>query len=149
MALVTALTAVLLMLAIGASAALNMMAETTIASYHRNALQALYAAEAGIDLAVSRVRPLADWRTAVPDARGTTVVQGSLGDLLQRTGVDPRLNVTAWVFPDPNADPDVLIVEAVASGSGVRRGVQVTIRRAPAAPGATMRNIKTISWRER
>ena len=149
MALVTALTAVLMMLAIGGSAALNMMTETTIASNHRDALQALYAAEAGVDLAISRLRPIADWRAAAPDPRGTTVVQGSLVDLVQVTGVDPRLNVTASVFPDPNGDPDVLIVQAVASRGGLRRGVQVTIRRTPAVPSATVRNIDTISWRER
>jgi hypothetical protein len=149
LALLTALTAVLMMLAIGGSAALNMMTETTIAANHRDALQTLYAAEAGIDLAISRLRPIDDWGAAAPDPRGTTVVQGSLADLLLVTAVDPRLNVTAWVFPDPNGDPDVLIVQAVASGGGLRRGVQVSIRRAPAAPSATMRNIEKISWRER
>lgn len=150
MALITALTAALMMLAIGGSAALNMMTETTIASNHRDALQTLYAAEAGIDLAISRLRPIVDWRAAAPDPRGTTLVQGSLADLLQVNGVDPRLNVDAWVFPDPNGDPDVLLVQAVASGGGgLRRGVQVTIRRAPATPSATMRNIETIFWRER
>ena len=138
------------MLAIGGSAALNMMTETTIAANHRDALQTLYAAEAGIDLAISRLRPIDDWGAAAPDPRGTTLVQGNLADLLQVTAVDPRLNVTAWGFPDPNGDPEVLIVQAVASGGGgIRRGVQVTIRRAPAAASATMRNIETISWRER
>jgi hypothetical protein len=150
MALATALIAVLMMLAIGGSAALNVMTETTIAANHRNGLQMLYSAEAGIDLAVSRLRTVADWRAAAPDPRGTPLVQGSLLDLLQVTGVDPRLSVAASVFPDPNGDPDVLIVQAVASGGGgLRRGVQVTIRRAPVAPGATMSNIDTISWRER
>jgi PilX N-terminal len=150
MALVTVLTAVLMMLAIGASAALNTMTETTIAANHRDALQALYAAEAGIELSISRLRLMADWTAAAPDPRGTTLVQGPLADLLQVTTIDPRLNVTAWVMPDPNGDPDVLIVHAVASGAGgIRRGVQVTIRRAPAAPSATMRSIETIFWRER
>jgi len=150
MALVTALTAVLMMLAIGASAALNMMTETTIAANHRDALQVLYSAEAGIDLGISRLRTIDDWRAAAPDPQGTMLVQGSLTDLLQLTGVDPRLRVTMWVFPDPNGDPDVLILLAVASGGGgLRRGVQVTIRRAPATSSATMRNIRTISWRER
>ena len=150
MALVTALTAVLMMLAIGGSAALNMMTETTIAANHRDALQTLYSAEAGIDLAISRLRTIDDWGAVAPDPRGTTLVQGSFADLLQVTGVDPRLNVDARVFPDPKGDPDVLILQAVASnGSGLRRGVQVTIRRALADPSATMRNIKTISWRER
>ena len=150
MALVTALMAVLMMLAIGGSVALNTMTEATIAGNHRDALQTLYAAEAGIDLAISRLRTIADWTVAAPDPRGTTLVQGPLRDLLQVTTVDPRLNVTAWVVPDPNGDPDVLIVQAVASGAGgIRRSVQVTIHRAPAASSATTRNIETILWRER
>ena len=150
MALVTALTAVLMMLAIGGSIALNTMTETTIAANHRDALQTLYAAEAGIDLSISQLRMMADWTAAVPDPRGTTLVQGRLADLLQVPAIDPRLNVTAWAIPDPGGNPDVLIVQALASGAGgIRRTVQVTIRRAPAAPSATMRNVETIFWRER
>jgi len=148
MALLTALTAVLMMLAISGSVALNTMTETTIAANHRDALQVLYSAEAGIDLGISQLRTIDDWRAA--DPQGTMLVQGSLTDLLQLTGVDPRLRVTMWVFPDPSGDPDVLIVQSVASGGGgLHRGVQVTIRRASAAPGATTRNIETILWRER
>jgi hypothetical protein len=147
MALLTALTAVLMMLAIGGSAALITMTETTIAANHRDALQTLYAAEAGIDLAMSRLRVMADFPA---DPRGTTLVQGTLADLLHVTTVDPRLSVTAWAIPDPNGDPNVLILQAVASGAGgIRRGIQVTIRMAPAAPSATTRNIATILWRER
>lgn len=150
MVLLTAMTAVLMMLAIGASVALNSVTETTIAANHRDALQTLYAAEAGIDLSISRLRMMADWTAAVPDPRGTTLVQGPLADLLQVPALDPRLNVIASVSPDPNGDPDVLILQAVASGAGgIRRGVQVTIRRAPAAPSATTRNIETMFWRER
>ena len=150
MALITALTAVLMMLAIGGSAALNTMIETTIAANHRDALQVLYAAEAGIDLGISRLRTIADWRAAAPDAQGTALIQGTLTGLLQVAGIDPRLTVSAWVFPDPNGDPDVLVLQAVGSGGGaLRRGVQVTIRRAPATSSATTGNIRTISWRER
>jgi len=149
MALVTALTAVLMMLAIGGSVALNTMTETTIAANHRDALQTLYAAEAGIDLSISRLRVMADWTAAAPDPRGTTLVQGSLADLLQVTTIDPRLNVIARVIPDPKGNPDVLIVQAVASAAGgIRRSVQATIRRAPAGPSATTRTIETIFWRE-
>jgi hypothetical protein len=150
MALVTALMAVLMMLGIGGSVALNTMTETTIAANHRDALQTLYAAEAGIDLSISRLRMIADWTAVAPDPRGTTLVQGPLADLLQVTTVDPRLNLIAWVIPDPNGDPNLLIVQSVASGAGgIRRAVQVTIRGAPAAPSATTRNIETIFWRER
>jgi hypothetical protein len=150
MALLTALTAVLMMLAISGSVALNTMTETTIAANHRDALQTLYAAEAGIDLSIVRLRIATDWSAVAPRPGGTVLIQGSLVDLLQVAGLDPRLTVTAWVFPDPSGDPDVLIVQSVASGGGgLHREVQVTIRRAPAAPGATTSNIETILWRER
>jgi hypothetical protein len=150
MALVTAVTAVLMMLAISGTAVLNTMTETTIAAHHRDAIQTLYVAEAGIELSISRLRVTADWTTAAPVTNGTPLVQGALADLLQVTTVDPRFNVIASVFPDPHGDPDVVIVQAVASGvGGFRRTVQVTLRRAPAAESATMRRIETLSWRER
>jgi hypothetical protein len=149
MALITAVTAMLMMLAIGGSAVLNTMTETTIAASHRDSIQALYAAEAAIDLAISRLRTTADWSTVVPAQGGATLVQGTMADLLQVATSDPRMSVMASVFRDPNGNPDVLIVQAVASGpAGVRR-LQVIIRRAPATESATTRSIETLSWRER
>ena len=150
MALIAAATAMLMMLAIGGSAVLNTMTETAIAANHRDSIQALYAAEAAIDLAISRLRITADWSTVAPAQGGATLVQGTMADLLQVAAVDPRVSVLASVFRDPNGDPDVLIVQAVASGpAGVRRRIQVTIRRAPATESATTRRIETLSWRER
>jgi hypothetical protein len=150
MALVTALTAVLMMLALGGSVTLNTMTEATIAANHRDGLQTLYAAEAAIDLAISRVRMMADWTAAAPDPRGTTLLQGTLAHLLQVTTIDPRLTVIVWAVPDPNLDPNVLILQAVASGAGgIRRTIQVKIRRAPASPSATTGNVEVIFWRER
>ena len=150
MALVTALTAMLMMLAIGAGAALNTTTEATIAANHRDAIQTLYAAEAGIELAISRLRTTGDWSAAAPNPAGTVLVQGPLADLLQISAVDPRFVVAASVFPDPNAAPDVLIVRSIASGAGgIRRGIEVTLRRAPPIEGATTRRIETLSWRER
>jgi Tfp pilus assembly protein PilX len=148
-ALVTAATAVLMMLAIGAGVVLNAITETTIAANHRDAVQALYAAEAGIELTISRLRATADWGAAAGDVRGTMYVQGPLAALLQSGAVDPRLNVAASVYPDPHGVQDVLIVRSSASAAGIRRSIEVTIRRAPAADGATARKIDTVSWRER
>jgi hypothetical protein len=149
-ALMTAITAMLMMLAIGGAATLSTMTETTIAANHRDAMQALYAAEAGIELSTSLLRTASDWSAAAPAAAGTTVVQGALADLLQISTVDPRLTVTAAVFPGPNGAPDVVIVQSTASGAaGIRRRIQVTLRRAAPAEGATTRKIETISWRER
>ena len=150
MALITAAMAMLMLLAIGGSAVLNTMTETAIAASHRDSIQTLYAAEAAIDLAISRLRTTADWSTVAPAQGGATIVQGTMADLLQVAGVDPRVSVMASVFRDPNGDPDVLIVQAVASGpAGVRRRIQLTIRRAPATESATTRRIETLSWRER
>ena len=150
MAIVTAVVAVLMMLAISGTAVLNTMTETTIAANHRDAIQALYAAEAGIELSISRLRMTADWSAAAPDPGGTLLVQGTLAGLLQVATVDPRLSVIASVFPDPDGNPDTLIVQVVATGAGgLRRSVQVTLRRAPPTESATMRRIETLSWRER
>jgi type IV pilus assembly PilX-like protein len=148
-ALVAAALAMLMMLAIGAGIVLNTMTETTVAANHRDAVQALYAAEAGIELTISRLRGTADWSTVAGDIQGTTFVQGSLAVLLQSATVDPRLNVAASVYPDPHGDQDVLIVRSSASAAGIRRTIEVTIRRAPATDSATARKIETLSWRER
>jgi hypothetical protein len=149
-ALTTALAAVLMMAAIGGSVVLNTITETTIAASHRDSIRTLYAAEAGIALSVSRLRHTADWSAVAPAQGGTVLVQGSIADLLSLNTMDPRLTVVASVFRDPNGNPDVLIVQAVASGAGrIRRAVHVTLRRAPAVENATMRTIETLLWRER
>jgi Tfp pilus assembly protein PilX len=149
MALVTALMAMLMMLAIGAAIVVNTITETTIAANHRDAVQALYAAEAGIELAISQLRATADWSAAAGDPRGAIFVQGPLAALVQSGTVDQRLNVAASVYPDPHGDQDVLIVRSSASATGIRRSIEVTIRRAPATGGATARKIEMLSWRER
>lgn len=150
MALVTALMAMLMMVAIGATVSVNTIIETTIAANHRDAIQALYAAEAGIALTTSRLRTLSDWSTAASNPSGTTFVQSSLEALVQNSAVDPRINVVASVFPDSNGQPDMLIVRSTAwVAGGIRRSIQVTIRGVPAADGATTRKIETLSWRER
>ena len=68
MALLTALTAVLMMLAIGGSIALNTMTEVTIAANQRDGLQTLYAAEAGIDLSISRLHTMRATQRAAKSA---------------------------------------------------------------------------------
>lgn len=150
MALTTALAAVLMMLAITGSVVLNTTTETTIAVSHRDSIQTLYAAEAGIELSLSRLRGAADWAAVVPAQGGATLVQGPIANLLQVSALDPRLNVVASAFRDPSGDPAVLMIEAVASGAGgVRRAIRVTIRGTPPAEGATTRRIETLLWRER
>jgi hypothetical protein len=136
MALLTALMMTLLLMALSAGITLTTVTETMIAVNHRDGIQALYAAESGIELAISRLRDAPDWMDV---AHGGPLVQGSV--------VDPRMNVIVSVSPDPKGDPEVLVLQSSASlTSGVRRSVQVTIRRLP-ADASGVRAIETMSWR--
>jgi hypothetical protein len=136
MALLTALMAALLLMALGAGLTVTATTETMIAINHREGVQTLYAAESGIELAISGLRATADW-TPVP--RGGPLVQGVV--------VDSRVNVIVSASADPNGDPDVLVLQSIATmTSGVRRSVQVTVRRLP-ADATGVRAIETTSWR--
>ena len=136
MALLTALMATLLLMALSAGLTLTTITETMIAVNHRDGLQTLYAAESGIELAISRLRTTADW-TRVP--RGGPLVQGTV--------VDQRIDVLVSASRDPNGDPDVLILQSSATmASGVRRSAQVTVKRLP-ADASGVRAIETLAWR--
>ena len=136
MALLTALTATLLLLALSAGLTLTTITETMIAVNHRDGMQTLYAAESGIELAMSRLRTTADW-TGVP--HGEPLVQGAV--------LDARTTVTVSASADPAGNPDVLVLQSSATlTSGVRRSVQVTVRRLPADANG-VRAIETRSWR--
>src|SRR5436190_6493421 len=147
MALLTALTAMLMMTALGAGLTLTTMTESLIAANHRDGFQTLYAAEAGIDLAVSRLRTVPDWATVVTGGGSTTVVSVRFADMVPSSAIDSRLSVTVAVARDLNGNRDVLVVQSTASGpGGNRRNVQVTVRRLPAdASGA--RPIEIAAWR--
>ena len=138
-----------MMLAIVAATLLGTATETTIAANHRDAIQTLYAAEAGIELTMSRLRTMPDWSQFASQTPGTLFLGGPLADLLQSDGIDGRVQVAVSVFPGPDGAPDVLVLQSTASApGGSRREVQVTIRRAaPAEDGA--QNIETVFWRER
>ena|SRR2546422_1019322 len=143
MALVTALMAMLMMLALGAGVAMTTLTEGAIAANHRDGLQALYAAEAGIDLAVSRLRTIADWRTVVSGRDPVLPLDGRLVDLLQSGKVDSRLAVTVTVSPDPGGNDDMLVLQSSATvPGGLRRTVQVGVRKRPATG-----EVETVSWR--
>jgi hypothetical protein len=136
MALLTALMATLLLMALGAGLTLTATTETMIAINHRDGVQTLYAAESGIELAISGLRATADWTRV---ARGAPLVQGVV--------VDSRVNVIVSASADTNGDPDVLVLQSSATmTSGVRRSVQVTVRRLP-MDATGVRAIETTSWR--
>src|SRR5258705_1901159 len=97
MALITALMALLMMLALGAGVAVPTMTDVTIAANHRDGIEALYAAEAGIELALNRLRAADDWRTVLNGRDGVTLIDGGLADLLQSGFVDSRGGVIVTV----------------------------------------------------
>ena len=146
MALLTSMMAVLLMVALSGGLALTTMTESLIAANQRDGIQTLYAAEAGIELAISRLRAIPDWSTVV--AKGaTTFLVATLADLVQSGTMDSRFGTTVTVLPDPNGNQDVLLLESTAVGAGGnRRTVQVTIMRLP-ADASGVRAIEPILWR--
>src|ERR1041384_4584208 len=134
MALLTALSATLLLMALSAGLTLTTITETMIAVNHRDGMETLYAAESGVELAISRLRTTEDW---------TALTRG--GPLVQGTVVDPRVNVVVSVSRDPREDPDVLVLQSSATmASGIRRSVQATVRRLP-ADASGRRSVDTLS----
>jgi hypothetical protein len=146
MALLTSLMAVLLLLALSGGVALTTMTESSIAANQRDGVQTLYTAEAGIDLAISRLRTIPDWGTVASTGAGALVV-ARLADVAQSSSLDSRFGTTVTVSADPNGNQDVLVLQSIAAGPGAnRRMVQVTIMRLP--PDAQgVRAIETILWR--
>jgi hypothetical protein len=135
----------LLMLALGGGLLLTTTTEMTIAANHRDGMQVLYGADAGVDLAVDRLRLTADWQPLANARDGTVLLAGRLADVLQvpETG---SLTVSVLALPDPNGDPDVLIVQSSAVAGAIRRTIQATVhRRAPDAAGA--RDVTIVAWR--
>jgi hypothetical protein len=131
-----------MMLALGAGVAVTTTTEVAIAAHHRDGIQALYAAEAGITLAVARLRAVDDWRTIVSGPDAVTVIDGRLADLLQSGSVDSRSGVTVTLAPDPGGDDTVLVMQSSALvPGGIRRTVQVIVQRRPSS-----REIEVMSW---
>jgi hypothetical protein len=147
MTLLIALTAMLMMVALSAGLTLTTMTESSIAANQRDGLQTLYAAEAGIELAISRLRTTPDWGAVLTAGAATTLLVAHLADVVQSAAVDSRFTITVVVSADPNGDRDVLVLQSTALGpGGNRRNVQATVRRLPAdASGA--RAVDTVSWR--
>ena len=135
--------ALLMMLALGAGVTVTTMTEMTIAANHRDGIQALYAAEAGIELALNRLRAADDWRMVLNGRDAVTLIDGGLADLLQSGSVDSRSGVIVTVSRDPSEDDSVLVMQssAIVPG-GIRRTVQVTVRRAPSSD-----DLEIMSWR--
>ena len=146
MTLLTTIMATLMMMALTAGLTLMTMTESLIAANHRDGIQALYAAEAGVDLAMIRLRTTSDWAGLVRGGT-TTLLAEQLAGVVQSSAVDERLVVTVTASPDPGGSPDVLVLQSVAGRAGSsRRNVQVTVRRLPPDASGT-RVIEAVSWR--
>lgn len=149
MALLLAIMAMLMLLALGAGVTLTTMTETMIAANHRDGIQGLYAAEAGVDLAIDRLHSTSVWDESAHAGTPGVILQGTLADLLQSGSIDPRIEVSVSIGPVPGGDPDALVIQSNARGPGaIRRNVRVTVRRQPPADPAAEAAIETVSWRE-
>jgi hypothetical protein len=154
-ALIAALMAMMLMLVLGTALMMMTITETRIAGSYREGIEVLYAADAGIELAVSGLRSVPDWSGVLSGVTTSTVAEGqpdggpwrlyargALADMLPGTSVNPRISVVVWVGADPSGAEGALILRAEAYGpQGARRVVEATIRREA--------SIQRLSWRER
>src|SRR4051812_35808020 len=107
MAAVTPLLAFVVIPALRAGVAVPTMTEVSIAANHRDGIPALYVAEAGIELALKRLRAADDWRTVLNGRDVVTVIDGGLAGLLQSGSVDSRSAVIVTVSRDPGGDDGV------------------------------------------
>ena len=170
-ALIVALMAMMLLLPLGAALTLITTTETRIAANYRDGLDTLYAADAGVELAVSELRRVPNWTDvlngSVTSALTTTIepagapprdenghpwrlyASGRLADMLGDASVNSQVRVAVWVAGDPLKN-DVLTVRASAQGPGAtRRTVEVTITRVAGIDPAAEPEIRRLSWRER
>jgi hypothetical protein len=75
-ALITTLMAMLLMLVLCAALTMITITETKIAENHRDGIALLYAAEAGIELAISDLGRVSDWSGVLSGATTSMLVEG-------------------------------------------------------------------------
>jgi hypothetical protein len=170
-ALIVALMAMMLLLPLGAALTLITTTETRITANYRDGLDTLYAADAGVELAVSELRRVPNWTdvlngtvtselTATIEPAGAPprdesghpwrlYASGRLADMLGAGSSNSQVHVTVWVAGDPLKN-DVLTVRASAQGPGAtRRNVEVTIARVAGIDPAAEPEIRRLSWRER
>ena len=122
------------------------MTESAIALNHRNGVQALYAAESGVELGTSVLRATADWRALIASGP-VSLLSMRFADMAGSDAVDPRIVLTVVASPDPNANDDVLVLDSTASGpNGTRRSVQAVVRRLP-ADAAGNSPVEVLVWR--
>ena len=171
-ALVAALLAMTLLVALGTALALTAAAETQIAGTYRAASEALYAADAAIELVTGEVSALPDWgvlfaggaRSRFVDGPPSGVrstpagpldlaraadnpgwslfAHGALRDFLGASGSESTTYVIAWVAPAAAGRTDLVAVQAHAHARG---GVRRAVEVRLARDGEAVRRL---SWRE-
>jgi len=166
-ALVLALMGMVLITTLGGALVVLTATETRIAASFRDGLEAFYAAEAGIALAVVDLRT-ADWDAVLAGTSKSSAVDpsfdldlarrdldddagerdwrpyayGSLANLVPGADVGRRFSVVVWVAAGPAADDTLIVLRSHAYGpGGVRRIVEATV-------GRTIDGPRIVAWRE-
>jgi hypothetical protein len=75
-ALVVTLMAIALLMALGSALVMTTMGETRIASSYRDGVEALYAADAGVERVLGDIAAVADWNTILDGTSRSTFVDG-------------------------------------------------------------------------
>ena len=154
-AVVTALAAMMLMLVLGTALSLLTTTETRITANNRDGVEALYAADAAVALAVGELRSVADWSEALTGAATSTRADGppsgsrtlADGEAISLDGERPvdgsgvawRLytyGVLATWLPKPSVDPRIYVAVWVGGDREGREGALVLLGRAYGARGA-------------
>jgi hypothetical protein len=129
-----------LLLAIGGALATLVAAETAIASRYRDGIEAFYAAEAAIEIAIARLRATPDWSALLGGRSGwQPYARTSLAEIAPAAGARPPVDLDVRVR---DAGAGTLGVRAAARGApGVRRTVEVIVVRAGS-------DVRVVWWRE-
>jgi hypothetical protein len=175
-ALLISLMAMLVMLALGTAVMLVAITETRIASSYGAGIETLYAAEAGVERAISDLRAIPDWRglassatmsgfvdgppggtRTLPDGRTLDLTEatsapwrvfacGPLAGLLPPGSIESRAYVVVWVADPSTHDPASLALLAHAYGPQGARRVLEVVVARVDLDGSP--EIRTVSWRE-
>lgn len=174
MALVMTLMTMMLLAALGSALAMLAGMEARISGSYRAGAEALYAADAAVELAVEELRSLPDW-VPVLDGRVTSglvsgaaigthqtaagpidlteatnlpgwrlYARGDLRDFLRLEGAESASYVVVWIAAVPTGEPDRLAIRAQAHGPG---GVQRAVEVRVRRDGA-LPGVRRLSWQE-
>jgi hypothetical protein len=174
MALVTTLMTMMLLAMLGSALAMLAGMEARISGGYRAGLEALYAADAAVEVAVEELRNLPDW-VAVLEGRVTSELvfgdasgihqtaagpldlteatglsgwrlyaRGDLRHVLRLEGADAASYVIVWVAAVPTGEPDRLAIRAAAYGTA---GVQRTVEVRVIRDGPPP-GVRRLSWHE-